>query len=62
MWLQILNICQTFIQELLKSVHEVAFDKFGIKVLLYLLSPRDSLHFHPDIVKVLQQGDDNPIR
>ena len=26
-------------------------------MLLYLLSPRDPLHFHPDIVRVLAEGD-----
>ena len=46
-------------QELLQSVGEVADDKFGRKVLLYLLQPRDPLHFHPSIVQILSQGDNN---
>ncbi len=49
-------------QEMLKSVNEVVLDQYGRKVLLYLLSPRDPIHFHPDIVKVLEKGDNNPHR
>ena len=46
----------------MKSVYEVATDKHGIKVLLYLVSPRDPVHFHPDFVKLLEPGDNNPHR
>ena len=46
----------------MKHIGEVAEDNFGRKVLLYLLAPRDPLHFHPDIVKILQKGDSNPNR
>jgi len=46
-------------QELVKSLDEVADDKFGRKVLLYLLKPRDPLHFHPSVVQILSQGDGN---
>lgn len=49
-------------QELFKSIEELVLDKYGRKTLLYLLSPRDPLHFVPDIVHVLQQGDTNPHR
>lgn len=52
-------VFKVVLEEMLKSVHEVANDQFGRKVLLYLLSPRDSRHFHPDVLKVLKQGDDN---
>ena len=44
------------------SVDDLSRDAFSRKVLLYLLSPRDPLHFHPDIVGILQQGDANVIR
>ena len=40
----------------MKSVKEVAFDQYGRKVLLYLLAPRASVHFHPDIVHILEQA------
>jgi len=49
-------------QELMKSIDDLARDSFGRKVLLYLLAPRDPLHFHPDIVNILQQGDANTNR
>ncbi|XP_033737990.1 pumilio homolog 3-like [Pecten maximus] len=48
------------LEEMLKSLNEVATDQHGRKVLLYLLSPRDPHHFHPDIVRVLVEGDKNP--
>ncbi len=47
---------------MVKSLSEVMTDTHGRKVILYLMSPRDPLHFCPDIVKVLQQGDGNPHR
>jgi hypothetical protein len=46
-------------QELLKSTSELAVNQYGRKVLLYLLAPRDPLHFHPDIIAILHQGDGN---
>ncbi|KAL4236270.1 hypothetical protein ACF0H5_004657 [Mactra antiquata] len=45
------------LEEMLKNLDEVAENQYGRKVLLYLLSPRDSHHFCPDIVRVLQEGD-----
>ncbi|XP_013407953.1 pumilio homolog 3 isoform X2 [Lingula anatina] len=48
------------LQEMLKSLYEVCFDQYGLKVLLYLLSPRDQVYFHPDVIKVLELGDANP--
>ena len=50
------------LQEMMKSAYEVATDQYGRKVLLYLMVPRDPSHFHPDIVKQLQKGDNNPFR
>ena len=54
----IVDMCQ----ELLGSLNEVIDDKFGRKVLLYLLRPRVSLHFHPSVVSILRQGDGNKHR
>ncbi|KAH3695515.1 hypothetical protein DPMN_082975 [Dreissena polymorpha] len=45
------------LDEMLKSVSEVADNQYGRKVLLYVLNPRDPHHFHPDMVRVLQEGD-----
>ena len=47
---------------MLKSMNEVAANQHGRKVLLYLLHPRDTHHFHPDIIRILQEGDMNPNR
>ncbi|XP_060575249.1 pumilio homolog 3-like [Ruditapes philippinarum] len=45
------------LEEMMKSLNDIAQNQYGRKVLLYLLSPRDSHHFCPDIVRVLQEGD-----
>jgi len=50
---------KAILDELVKSLNDLAKDSFGRKVLFYLLSPRDPLHFHPDVVAVLKQGDGN---
>ena len=47
---------------MLKSLEDVIQDQYGRKVIMYLLSPRDPHHFHPDIVRVLQEGDQNKTR
>ncbi|CAH1774282.1 unnamed protein product [Owenia fusiformis] len=52
-------VSKAILEELIKSLNEVAADAYGRKVLLYLLSPRHPQHCHSDIVKVLQQGDSN---
>uniref|UniRef100_A0A667ZQ73 Pumilio RNA-binding family member 3 n=1 Tax=Myripristis murdjan TaxID=586833 RepID=A0A667ZQ73_9TELE len=46
-------------QAILSSLDEVISNKYGKKVLLYLLSPRDPAHLLPEIIKVLEQGDGN---
>uniref|UniRef100_A0A8C2X7Z7 Pumilio RNA-binding family member 3 n=1 Tax=Cyclopterus lumpus TaxID=8103 RepID=A0A8C2X7Z7_CYCLU len=50
---------QAVLSEILLSLDEVICNKYGKKVLLYLLSPRDPAHLLPEIIKVLQQGDGN---
>ncbi|XP_006129961.2 pumilio homolog 3 isoform X2 [Pelodiscus sinensis] len=50
---------QLIISEISGSLPNIINNKYGRKVLLYLLSPRDPAHFLPEIVKLLQQGDGN---
>ncbi|KAK3606156.1 hypothetical protein CHS0354_010789 [Potamilus streckersoni] len=50
---------KALLEEMLKSTQVMFADQYGRKVLLYALCPRDPLHFHPDIVRVLQEGDKN---
>uniref|UniRef100_A0AAX7UMT5 PUM-HD domain-containing protein n=1 Tax=Astatotilapia calliptera TaxID=8154 RepID=A0AAX7UMT5_ASTCA len=45
--------------EILESLDEVVGNKYGKKVLVYLLSPRDPAHLVPEIIKVLEKGDGN---
>uniref|UniRef100_A0A8C6KN36 Pumilio RNA-binding family member 3 n=1 Tax=Nothobranchius furzeri TaxID=105023 RepID=A0A8C6KN36_NOTFU len=51
---------QTVLSEILSSLDEVIGNKYGKKVLLYLLSPRDPAHLLPEIIKLMEQGDGNP--
>lgn len=46
----------------MSNCKEIAEDPHGKKVILYMLAPRDPGHFHPDIVKLLERGDGNPVR
>ncbi|KAI3361929.1 hypothetical protein L3Q82_012280 [Scortum barcoo] len=50
---------QAVLSEILSSLDEVINNKYGKKVLLYVLSPRDPAHLLPEIIKVLEQGDGN---
>lgn len=45
--------------ELLSNIHDIAADQYGRKVILYLLKPRSPSYFLPDIIKLLEQGDNN---
>ncbi|XP_077352734.1 pumilio homolog 3 isoform X3 [Festucalex cinctus] len=50
---------QAVLSEIMSSLDEVISNKYGKKVLLYLLSPRDPAHLLPEIIKVLEKGDGN---
>ena len=49
-------------QEIISSLPNIINDKYGRKVLLYLLSPRDPAHTVREIIEVLQRGDGNAHR
>ncbi|MFT7815318.1 pumilio homolog 3 [Arapaima gigas] len=50
---------QVILSEIIASLPEILGNKYGKKVLLYLLSPRDPAHFLPEIIQVLEKGDGN---
>lgn len=50
---------QLIISEICDSLTSIITNKYGRKVLLYLLSPRDTTYFSPAVIKILQQGDGN---
>ncbi|CAN9504834.1 unnamed protein product [Ophioblennius macclurei] len=52
-------IKQAVLSEILLSLGQVMENKYGKKVILYLLNPRDPAHLLPEIVKVLEMGDGN---
>ena len=62
MWCAFVIVSMILFTELLKSIDDVARDQYGRKVLLYLLAPRSTKYFHPDIIKKLVPGDSNPHR
>ena len=42
-----------------ENIVQVASNKYGCKVLEFLLSPRDTRFFHPDQIAILAEGDSN---
>ncbi|XP_044143039.1 pumilio homolog 3-like [Bufo gargarizans] len=50
---------QIILSEIISALPNLMQDKYGRKVLLYLLSGRNSAHFLPEIIEVLKQGDGN---
>ncbi|XP_071439102.1 pumilio homolog 3 [Hetaerina americana] len=50
---------KALISELLDDVLNIAKDKYGRRVILYLVAPRDPSYFHPDVVEILKSGDNN---
>ncbi|KAJ8393949.1 hypothetical protein AAFF_G00054820 [Aldrovandia affinis] len=50
---------QAVISEIISALPDVISNKYGKKVLLYLLSPRDPAHILPEIIQVLEMGDGN---
>uniref|UniRef100_UPI00398E7207 pumilio homolog 3 isoform X1 n=1 Tax=Pristiophorus japonicus TaxID=55135 RepID=UPI00398E7207 len=50
---------QIILSEIISSLPNLINNKYGKKVLVYLLSPRDPAHSVPEIIKLLQQGDGN---
>jgi len=50
---------QAVLSEILASLDEVICNKYGKKVLVYLLSPRDRSYLLPEMVQVLEKGDGN---
>ncbi|XP_055009925.1 pumilio homolog 3 isoform X2 [Boleophthalmus pectinirostris] len=50
---------QAVLSELLSSLSEVLGNKYGKKVMTYLLNPRDPAHLLPETIQLLQRGDSN---
>uniref|UniRef100_A0A671L7I7 Pumilio homolog 3-like n=1 Tax=Sinocyclocheilus anshuiensis TaxID=1608454 RepID=A0A671L7I7_9TELE len=50
---------QIIISEMVRSLSEIISNKYGKKVLLYLLSPRNPAHLLAEIIQVLEKGDGN---
>ena len=50
---------KAIIGELLELPDTVINDKYGVRVIKYLMSGRDKTYCHPDVLAVLQKGDGN---
>ncbi|KAJ8260893.1 hypothetical protein COCON_G00166160 [Conger conger] len=50
---------QAVLSEIVASLSDIISNKYGKKVVLYLLSPRDPAHILPEIIQVLEKGDGN---
>nr|XP_009860251.1 pumilio homolog 3 isoform X1 [Ciona intestinalis] len=44
---------------IIKNIGDLVLNKYGRKVLIYLMSPRNTSHFLPEVVKMLSTGDSN---
>uniref|UniRef100_A0A183IXQ9 PUM-HD domain-containing protein n=1 Tax=Soboliphyme baturini TaxID=241478 RepID=A0A183IXQ9_9BILA len=53
-------IFKVLFSEMKTNIKEIAEDRYGIKVLLYLLSPRNKCYFISDTIALLSKGDGNP--
>lgn len=49
---------KSILKELLNNLHEIAMDKHGLRILTYLLSPRNPRFFLPETILFLKQGDE----
>ncbi|XP_008550699.2 protein penguin [Microplitis demolitor] len=48
-----------FIPEFLTNLQEIVASEHGKKVVLYLVARRDTHHFHPTLINLLSEGDNN---
>ena len=53
---------QALLEEMMANIADIVPSEHGRKVLHYLLSPRDTVYFHPTLVATLAEGDGNPTR
>eukprot|EP00096_Caligus_rogercresseyi_P012261 TRINITY_DN5073_c0_g1_i1.p1 TRINITY_DN5073_c0_g1~~TRINITY_DN5073_c0_g1_i1.p1 ORF type:complete len:623 (+),score=172.56 TRINITY_DN5073_c0_g1_i1:48-1916(+) len=51
---------KTILAEIKSNFGEIVRNKYGKKVIQYLLAPRSTVLFHPDVVSKLKIGDGNP--
>jgi len=50
---------KAILSEICENIEEIATNKYGIRVLKYLMAGRNPTYTFPDAVKLLQQGDGN---
>ena len=47
------------LQEVIASLNDICIDRYGRRVILYLLCPRSARHFSNQFAQILTPGDDN---
>jgi len=50
---------KAILSEICENIEEIATNKYGVRVLKYLMAGRNSAYTFPDALKLLQQGDGN---
>ena len=52
-------IGKAIVAELLENVDEVIENKYGLRVIKYLMADRDKTYTYPDVIQLLEKGDGN---
>ena len=52
-------VSKAILEEMATNLEEIFNNENGRKVLMYLMAPRDTTYFHPDILNMLKKGDGN---
>jgi len=52
-------VSKAIIQELMEDCTDLMMHQHGRKVLIYLVTPRNTVYFHPQFCQILARGDDN---
>lgn len=50
---------KAIVGEIIDNLKEIVASDSGRKVLMYLMSQRNTTYFHPQIIEILKQGDNN---
>lgn len=53
-------VAKAIVSEMATNWRDIAVHEHGRKVVMYLLAGRDLKYIHPQVVTILQQGDNNP--
>ena len=52
-------VAKAVLQEIIDNLEEIISNDHGKKVVMYVLAPRNKTYFSPDVITLLEQGDNN---